>query len=49
MTNIHDQKHFNFDFLWVLRGSMIQTIKMKIIVLIQKVEILKMVSKMAAN
>ena len=33
----------------MLSGSMIQTIKMEIIVLIQKVEILKMASKMAVN
>ena len=29
MTTILDKKHFNFDFLWMFRGLMIQTIKME--------------------
>ena len=27
LTNILDNKHFNFDFLWLFRGLVIQTIK----------------------
>ena len=29
MINKLDKKYFNFDFLWMLRGLMIQTIKME--------------------
>ena len=29
MTNILDQKRFNFDFFWIFRGSMLQPIKME--------------------
>ena len=49
MTNILDEKQFNFDVLLMIRGKMMQIIKMEHNVLIQKVEILKMASKMAVN
>ena len=29
MTNILDQKHFNFDFLWMFRSKIIQRFKME--------------------
>ena len=29
LTNINDKKTFYFSFLWILRGLMIQTIKME--------------------
>ena len=29
MTDIIDQKHFNFDFLWMFRSTMIQTNKLE--------------------
>ena len=29
LTNKIDKKHFNFDFLWMFRGLMIQMIKME--------------------
>ena len=48
MTNILDRKHFIFDFSWMFQGLNVTTIKMDII-LIQKVEILKMASKMAVS
>ena len=48
MTHIIDQKHFNFDFLWMFRSKIIQTIKWNI-VLIKKVEMFKMASKMAVS
>ena len=49
MTNILNGKQFNFDFLWMFRGYTIQMIKMEHNVLIQKVEILKMASKIAVK
>ena len=29
LTNTHDIKHFKFDFLWMFRGLVVQTIKME--------------------
>ena len=49
MTNILEEKQSNFGFLWMFRGLMIQVIKMEHNVLIQKLEILNMASKMADN
>ena len=46
MTNILDQKHLYFDFLWMFQRLML--LKWNI-VLIQNVEILKMMSKMAVS
>ena len=48
MTHILDQKHFNFDLLWIFRSIIIQTIKMEHS-LIKKVEIFKMASEMAVS
>ena len=49
MTNILDQKQFNFDFLWKLSEAKCYNQLKWNIILIQKVEILKMVSKMAVS
>ena len=48
MTNILDQKHFNFDFSWMFHKLGYNQLKW-IIILIQKVKILKMASKMAVS
>ena len=46
LINKHDKKAFNFDFSWLFRGLiMIQMIKL---VLVQKVQMFKIVSMMAA-
>ena len=46
-TSKLDKKHFNFNFLWRFRGLWYKRLKWTI-GLVQKVEIFKMVSKMAA-
>ena len=49
LTNKLDIKHFNFDFLWLFRG-LNNTKRLKLSIgLIQMIEILKTVSKMAAS
>ena len=47
LTKKRNKKHFNVDFVWLLKVEMIQMIKMEHC-LIQKFELFTMVSKMAA-
>ena len=48
MTHLLDQKHFNYDLLWILEAKLYKDLKWNI-VSIKKVEMFKMAPKMAAS